>query len=182
MNAISNRNGWLASLAQCLVLAAVLINPAKGEEAVSVSDAYNFKQVNDQLSTSGIINEEQLGQLSAEGYGAVISLLPADNQYAIAGEPKIVLSQGLTYNYIPVDFGGPTAEDYAAFAAAMDANKGKRTIVHCAANYRVTAFYSIYAVQNLGWSEDQAYELIGSIWDISEYPVWEEFVKEMLQQ
>ena len=56
MSALQNRHGWLVPLALCFLLATVPIEPAKGDEAVSVSDAYNFKKVNEQLSTSGILS------------------------------------------------------------------------------------------------------------------------------
>jgi protein tyrosine phosphatase (PTP) superfamily phosphohydrolase (DUF442 family) len=147
---------------------------------MAVSDAYNFRQVNDKLATAGVISEQQLGELKAEGYEAVITLLPVDSEYAISSEPDIVLSQGLDYTYIPVDFAAPTRGDYEEFTRAMDANGDRKLMVHCAANYRVSAFYSIYAVQNLGWSRDQADEFIGGIWNLDEYPVWQKFVAEML--
>ncbi len=146
-----------------------------------VSDAYHFKQVDDRLSTAGVVSEEQLGELKDEGYGAVISLLPADSQYAIPDEPQIVTAQGLSYTYIPVDFAAPTESDYQQFVAAMQANADSKLLVHCAANYRVSAFYSIYAVQHLDWTEAQAREFMGSIWNLADYPVWEAFVAEMLK-
>jgi protein tyrosine phosphatase (PTP) superfamily phosphohydrolase (DUF442 family) len=149
---------------------------------MAVSDAVNFRQVNDRLATAGKINAPQLGELKAEGYEAVISLLPADNKDAIANEPDIVLSQGLDYTYIPVEWTAPTAADYEEFARAMQANGDRKLMVHCAANYRVTAFYAIYAVRYLGWTREQAFDFIGETWSLSEYPVWRDFVDEMLEQ
>ena len=63
----------------------------------------------------------------------------------------------------------------------MEANAGRKLMLHCAANYRVSAFYSIYAVRNLGWTHQQAYEFMGDIWDLDEYPVWKSFVAHMLE-
>lgn len=147
---------------------------------MAVSDAYNFRQVNERLATAGKISEQQLGELKAEGYEAVISLLPADSEYAVANEPDIVLSQGLDYTYIPVDFSAPTRDDYEQFVRAMQLTGDRKLMLHCAANYRVSAFYSIYAVQHLGWSDDDAYDFISGIWNLDEYPVWKDFVAEML--
>ena len=39
-----------------------------------------------------------------------------------------------------------------------------KTLIHCAANFRVTAFYSLYAMKHLGWSEAQAAEFRASVW------------------
>lgn len=148
---------------------------------MAVSDAYNFRQINERLATAGKISEQQLGELKAEGFEAVISLLPADNRDAIADEPDIVLSQGLDYTYIPVEWTAPTRENYEEFERAMQANGDRKLMVHCAANYRVSAFYSIYAVRHLDWSIDDAYGFISGIWNLDEYPVWQSFVADMLE-
>ncbi len=149
--------------------------------AMSIDQAYNYRNINPQLCTAGLISPEQLAELGAEGYEAVICLLPHDSPYAIAGEPDIVTGQGLAYTYIPVDFAAPTAEDFADFEAAMQANGERKLMVHCAANYRVSAFYALYGVRHLGWSHPQAREFIAATWNLAEHPVWEAFVSEMLE-
>ena len=58
----------------------------------------------------------------------------------------------------------------------FDETAGERTLIHCAANFRVTAFYSLYAQKHLGWSEGQAEALRARIWAGSDYPVWEAFI------
>ena len=147
---------------------------------MALSDALNFRRVNERLSTAGSLDETQLAELGAEGYQAVINLLPADSPYAIAAERALVEGQGLGYAHIPVDFAAPSAEDYRLFATAMQAHADKRLLVHCAANYRVSAFYAIYAFKNLGWSLAHAYDFIGATWNIEEHPAWEAFVADML--
>ena len=143
---------------------------------VSVDQAYKYKQITSSVSTAGVLTEQQLKELGSEEYKVVICLLPSDSEYAINGERSIVEDQDIKYVYIPVDFAAPTEEDYQKFAAEVIGLSGKKAILHCAANYRVTAFYGIYANQELGWSKNQVWELISSIWDISEYPVWNDFV------
>jgi hypothetical protein len=54
--------------------------------------------------------------------------------------------------------------------------------VHCAANFRVTAFYSLYALKRLGWSAAQAAEFRSTIWHDSDYPVWTRFIDRMTDQ
>ncbi len=147
---------------------------------MSVNQAFNFKALNDFISTAGLLNEEQLNALGAEGYKVVINLLPQESEYAIKGEPSIVAAQGIDYEYIPVDFASPLESDYQRFSEAMSIHSGKKLMVHCAANYRVSAFYAIYAFHNLGWSESQVYSFIGTIWNLGEHTVWEEFVSNML--
>ena len=61
------------------------------------------------------------------------------------------------------------------------ATQGKKIIVHCAANYRVSAFYAIFAHRNLGWSEKEAREHIASLWSPAEHEPWDRFITQMLQ-
>lgn len=148
---------------------------------MSVTDAFNYKKVSETIGTAGLLNRQQLEALQQEGYQAVINLLPDDSEYAQSGERACVESQGLNYRYIPVDFNAPQKSDYHAFAAALRALQGQKLIVHCAANYRVSAFYAIYAHRNLGWSEQEAREHIASIWNPVEHEPWETYISLMLK-
>jgi protein tyrosine phosphatase (PTP) superfamily phosphohydrolase (DUF442 family) len=146
---------------------------------MSVDQAYNFRQVSDSISTAGVLGEDQLGALQREGYTAVINLLPEDSEYAIRGERDLVLRQGLSYTHIPVDFSAPRESDYRAFEAAMRELQGARLMIHCAANYRVSAFYAIYARRNLGWTAEQGGTFIAAIWNPSEHKPWDAFIAEL---
>jgi protein tyrosine phosphatase (PTP) superfamily phosphohydrolase (DUF442 family) len=112
----------------------------------------------------------------AEGYDVVIDLLPGDSSYAVANEGAIVQSQGVGYVHIPVDFAAPTHADLDSFTTAMDENAGKAIHVHCAANYRVSAFYSLYALAKGWWSAKEADAHIRDVWNPEEYPAWERFI------
>ncbi len=143
---------------------------------MSVDQAYNFRKVSDSISTAGVLGEEQLRALQPEGYTAVINLLPEDSEYAIKGEKDMVLAQGLRYTHIPVDFSAPRESDYRAFENALRELQGSRLMIHCAANFRVSAFYAIYARRNLGWSAEQAQTFIAAIWNPSEHAPWDAFI------
>ncbi len=147
---------------------------------MSVDQAYNFKRIDERVATAGLLNEEHLGQLKAEGFEVVINLLPDSLDYAIKNEADIVQAQGLSYHYIPVDFDAPTAADYAAFAQVFSASDGKQLLLHCAANYRASAFYAVYAFEYLGWTAEQAMAHIRSIWNPDDYPAWAEFIQQRL--
>ncbi|MBV1905926.1 MAG: methyltransferase domain-containing protein [Pseudomonadales bacterium] len=124
---------------------------------------------------------DQLALLKSEGYNAVINLLPNESEYAIEKESSIVESQGIIYEYIPVGFSAPSEEDYREFESKLKALSGKKIMMHCAANYRVSAFYSICANAHLGWSEHEPIGHIGSIWVLNEHPIWDKFVSNMLR-
>lgn len=147
--------------------------------AMGVEDSFNFRRVSDTVTTSGVLSPDGLRSLAAEGYDLVVNLLPSDGEAAIADEETIVRGQGVEYVHIPVDFAAPTRADYDAFAAAMDAHPGETVHVHCAANYRVSAFYGVYAVQKQWWTPVEADTYVRDLWDPSEYPAWAELLDEL---
>lgn len=147
---------------------------------MSVDQAYNFRTIDEAVSTSGLLSEEQLSELRTSGYEAVINLLPHDSQYAIKNEEDIVVSQGVDYLYIPIDFAAPTEQDYSEFVKAMKSCQGKKVLIHCAANYRVSAFYSMYAYEHLGWPAIRAKEHIESIWCPEDNPPWDQFISRVI--
>jgi protein tyrosine phosphatase (PTP) superfamily phosphohydrolase (DUF442 family) len=148
---------------------------------MSIDQAYNYRAIDIGFSTAGVLTVEQLQALHTEGYQALINLLPDSSEHAVAGERAIVEAQGIDYRHIPVDFAAPIAADYRAFAAAMNSLMGKKILAHCAANYRVSAFYAIYAHQHLGWSVARALEFVDSIWQPAEYPQWQSFLRNYLK-
>ena len=147
-----------------------------------ITEAYNYRKISDQVATSGIPTEGQLAGLKEEGFTAVISLLPDESPNALPGEQEIVTGQGLEYHHIPVDFEDPTAEDYKGFVEALAQVGQQKVLIHCAANFRVSAFYSLYGMEQLGWTEEQADELIVSLWDPIAHPPWDQFIEEMREE
>ena len=143
---------------------------------MSIEDSYNFRRINRRLTTSGLVTVAQLNDLQSEGYDAVINLLPDGHEHRVADEARIVQDQGLDYVHIPVDFEAPTHADLEAFADAMDARPGQKIHVHCAANYRVSAFYSLYALRNGLCTEDEANEIVQDVWNPADHPPWMAFI------
>ena len=146
---------------------------------MGIEQARNYRKVSDRLATSGVVGADLLQSLGAEGFEVVVNLLPADSVYAVAGEEGIVKRQNIVYHSIPVDFAHPTPADFERFAEVMDAVRDKKVLVHCAANYRVSAFYSLYARSRGAWSEAQAREFVRSVWNPADYPGWPEFFRQV---
>ena len=148
---------------------------------MSIDQAFNFRRVSDTIGTAGLLSEDQLGALKQEGYESVINLLPDDSEYAIKGEKELIERQGLIYTHIPVDFSAPQTSDYRAFETAMNGLCGKKLIIHCAANYRVSAFYGIYAHHYHDWSVVRANEFIASVWNPGEHEPWAAFISSLMR-
>ncbi len=147
-----------------------------------IDTSYNFRRIGEKLTTSGIVRPQGLKALSHQGYEVVINLLPDTSEYAIQNERDMVESQGIEYIYIPVDFKQPTAADFSKFLEALDRVQERKVHVHCAANYRVSAFYALYSARRGLWSADQAMDFIHSIWQPAEHPGWSPFITEVLEQ
>ena len=149
---------------------------------MSTNEIYNFKQVNEQILTGGQPTEAQLQAAAAEGVQTVINLATINPRYSLVDEAGSVAELGMTYVHIPVEWESPQKADFAAFEAAMQVAEKEKTLVHCAANYRVTAFVSLYAMKHWGWSTEQADGLMAHVWKKGEYPVWDTLVAELKKE
>lgn len=150
---------------------------------MSVDEIYNAREVDDRLLTSGQPTEDQLRDVAAAGIDTVVNLAPHDASNALPDEPGLVRSLGMTYHHVPVVFANPTEDDFAAFEQVMAGLPPEsRTLLHCAANFRVSAFYGLYAVKHLGWSVEQAEAFRAPIWESSDYPVWEAFISRLQER
>lgn len=109
-----------------------------------------------------------------------MNLAPHDGEKALPDEAGLVQALGMTYHHVFVDFAGPTESDFAAFEDVMAGLQADgRTLVHCTANFRVSAFYSLYAMKCLGWPAERARAFRASVWDTRDYPVWDDFVSQL---
>ena len=149
---------------------------------MSTESIYNYRKVTDQCITGGQPTADQLQSAADEGFHTVINLAPTDPRRSLEDEAGLVQSLGMDYYYIPVAWDNPQDSDFAAFERVMQMLPEGKTLIHCAANFRVTAFYSLYALKHLGWSVDQADAFRASIWQGSDYPIWESFVNRMKVQ
>jgi len=143
---------------------------------MSTSEIYNSIQINDRLLTAGQPTEDQLRAAAEEGFTAVINLVPLGSLNELPDEAGLVRELGLTYVHIPVDWQNPTDGDFDDFVAALDRLSNAKLLIHCAANYRVTAFYGLYAQKRLGWTEADAEALRARVWE-GDYPIWEAFIQ-----
>jgi uncharacterized protein (TIGR01244 family) len=151
--------------------------PDSSEARAMTQTIYNYRKVDDQLITAGQPTEAQLRAAAAEGFKHVINLAPTSSRNALPDEAGVVRAAGMTYHYIPVDWENPTDADFDAFERAMQEAGKQKTLLHCAANFRATAFYALYAQKHLGWTAEQAQALRAPIWKGGDYPVWEDFIR-----
>jgi protein tyrosine phosphatase (PTP) superfamily phosphohydrolase (DUF442 family) len=138
---------------------------------MSSAEIFNFIRIDDKTITAGQPTEDQLRSVSGEGYQAVINLATIDPRYSLDDEEKSCESLGMSYFHIPVEWENPRVEDYEEFKRVMTGLADQKVLIHCAANYRVTAFYAAYAKLCMGWSDEQAVNLRARIWESN--PDWQ---------
>ena len=147
----------------------------------AASDIYNYRRVDASLATSGQPTEAQLRAVAADGFKVVINLaLHDDPRYSLPDEAGLISSLGLTYVHIPVVFDAPHEAELFEFFAAIDAHQDEKTLVHCAANKRVSTFLGLYRVIRQGWEPEKAFALMNEIWVPD--PVWSAFVADTLSR
>jgi len=140
---------------------------------------HHCRIVDAQLATSGQPTEAQLAAIARAGYQVIINLaLHDDPRYALRDEAASVAALGLPYVHIPVQFRAPTRDDLLQFFAAMDAHLARKVWVHCAANYRVTAFVGLYRALRQNWPREQAFALMHEVWQPD--ATWQAFIDEQL--
>ena len=145
----------------------------------ALSAIHNYRAVDDRLGTSGQPTQAQLADVARAGFTTVINLaLHDDPRYSLADEAGAVRSLALDYVHIPVQFAAPKQSELLAFFDAMDARTEEKVWVHCAANYRVTAFLGLYRMVRQGWPRERACELMDGLWKPND--VWAAFIEEAL--
>lgn len=163
------------SLCAALVLAATALPCG----AAGPGDIRNFHPIDESLATAGQVAPEQIRDLARADYGLVVNLAVADPERN-ASEGFRVVQEGLAYAHIPVRWDEPTLEDLDLFFAVMDARGDRRTLVHCFANFRASAFTYLYRVLRLGVPEARARADLEAIWDEeawAKYPQWAAFLE-----
>ena len=120
---------------------------------------------------------DQLREIAEAGVKFVVNLAPPKSEGWMPDEGDVFRSLGVEYLYILVDWDNPTAQNLSEFMDAMDAHQSDRVHVHCQANYRATAFVTLYRILRLGWDREEAFRDLRKIWTPEEYPIWESFIR-----
>jgi protein tyrosine phosphatase (PTP) superfamily phosphohydrolase (DUF442 family) len=149
---------------------------------MSTRGIYNYLKVDDAVITGGQPTEDHLRSAAKEGVRTVINLDALDSRNALADEASLVLSLGMAYHHIPVAWDDPLESDFNVFEDLLGGLPEDLTLIHCAANFRVTIFYSLYALKHLGWPEAQAEQFRSSIWRGRDLPVWNAFIRRIKAQ
>ena len=141
-------------------------------------DAVNSRRVFDGFWTSGQLSVADIERLPAMGVAAVVNLALPTASNALPGEAEIVTRLGLAYVHIPIPWEHPEPHHLQQFLGVLDAFVGRRVWVHCALNYRVSAFVYLYRRLRRGESDEDARYPMRTIWRPN--AVWQAFIDQAL--
>lgn len=135
---------------------------------------YNWRRLDDRITTSGQPTEEQLAEIQALGVRHIVNLGLHTHEKALADERASATRLGMDYIHIPVDFQNPTEADFRQFCTVMERLRDVPVHVHCIANARVSAFFYRYRRDVLGMDEAKARAEMEAVWRPT--GVWLDFV------
>jgi len=135
-----------------------------------LQDIKNFSKISERLASSGMPSENELLVIKKSGYKHVISLLPGNQNE----ERDQVAAINLTFEQIPVAWGDPKLEDFEQFVSLMDKYGKDKVLVHCAMNYRASAFSYLYQVIKHPENQGDAEKQLQAIWEPD--GVWLDFI------
>jgi uncharacterized protein (TIGR01244 family) len=128
-----------------------------------IEGIFNFRRLDDRITTSGQPSEAQIAALAAEGVTTVINLGLHSHERALPDEATSVAAAGMRYVHIPVPFDAPGEDHFAAFSKAMAQTTSEKVHVHCIMNMRVTAFVDRWTREQ-GGDADVARAMMESVW------------------
>ena len=141
---------------------------------------YNYFPLSSRIATSGQPTAQQIQAIAEAGFEVVINLALPTSDNALINEKELVETTGMRYVQIPVVWEQPTEANLASFLHAMTMYESQRVFIHCAANMRVSVFMALYRIRSLGWSRDDAMQMVYEIWKPNE--IWSRFIEQNLRE
>lgn len=124
----------------------------------------NFFQATENIGTAGQPSSDQFKDIANAGYTVVINLAMHDSTNAIPTEGGLVSALGMTYIHMPVPFDAPSITHVKKFSDVMEIFEDQKIFVHCALNWRVSAFMHRYLTLVKGYASEQATSTILVDW------------------
>ena len=135
----------------------------------------NHIKINELISTSGQLKIEEFELIANEGFEVVINLAVPTTSNSLENEDKIVSNLNMSYIHIPVSFENPKISDLKLFLNILQSLGANKVWIHCAKNYRVSAFIYVYHKYILHTPFEEIDLSIFNIWKPS--LIWQELMK-----
>ena len=139
----------------------------------------HFLYISENLCSSGQPEAEDFHAIAAAGFQVVINLAMPDSVNAIPEEEWLVVLQDMDYHHIPVPFDAPQRRHLEQFIQLMENLQGRKVWVHCALNYRASAFLYLY-FRWLGRSETDCRVAVFPGWKAD--VIWHKFMTQNMDE
>ena len=140
---------------------------------MSIENILNYIRISDTVSTSGQPLPNQFEDIANAGFTHVINLATPYSTNALPDEGGFVSEADMNYFHIPVPFDHPRQKHLDLFLKLVRVLDGEKVWVHCALNWRVSAFMVFYQRENLQISTEDSVPMLES-WKPD--TVWQEFI------
>ncbi|MDH5345645.1 MAG: protein tyrosine phosphatase family protein [Gammaproteobacteria bacterium] len=150
-----------------------------GWSVADLADIRNYREYSPAFASAGQPTREQLSEVGEAGFERVVYIAFSNSGSAISDEDAVVKELGMDYVHIPVIWDAPTMSDFYAFAGAMQREPDKKTLLHCQANYRASAFAFLYRVLYLGVPIAEAKADMNAVWQPNE--TWRDLIFAVLE-
>jgi len=148
------------------------------EPSADLAEIRNYIEYSPTFSSAGQPSLEQFDAVKAAGFERVVYIAFSNSRGAIADEDAVVKALGMDYVQVPVVWDAPTKSDFYAFAGAMQRESDRKTLLHCQANFRASAFGMLYRVLYEGVSVADAKADMNTIWQPNE--TWKKLIFDVL--
>jgi len=138
----------------------------------------NYTRISPGLGCCGQPARGEWDWIAAQGYQTVINLALDSSPNALPDEAELCAARSIHYIHIPVVWTAPTLDDLARFFDAMESNGDKAVLVHCALNYRASAFVYLWRVLRCNELQKIARPDMLAVWKPDE--TWQAFIDRAL--
>ena len=122
-----------------------------------INEIYNFLKINDLLYTSGQPEIEEFKNLKEDGVEIVVNLREDHEMEEVFDEEKLVGELGLEYVNIPLILDIVDNDLFEIFFKMLNEIEGKKTLIHCHRNIRVSALMGFHKVLNENVEREEAF-------------------------
>ncbi len=142
--------------------------------------AQHQQLIHPNLMTSALPAAEDFARMAKQGYEIVISMCQDIDSETLKGEDDLVSKAGMRYIHLPVTFVAPTLDDYELLRDILRSVQDRKVWLHCARNWRVSAFMIIYHIVEMSMLHSEAEEIAHRIWQPDE--TWQALIDEAIEK
>ena len=141
---------------------------------MEIESIRNYLQISERMASSGQPEESEFNYIAKAGYQVIINLAMPNSDFSIPEEGYIVSVLKMTYVHIAVPFDAPEISHLKEFIKLLHVYESKKIWIHCALNYRVSAFLYLYKTVIQSESPQQAMSVMLPSWQPNS--VWQAFM------